>query len=43
MNDVKRPQVVCGPCNDGICEWLGCSMPGVCTCRETHPEPDFDE
>lgn len=25
---------ICGPCGDGICEWMGCSMPGACVCDE---------
>lgn len=23
-------EVECGPCNDGICDWMPCSFPGLC-------------
>lgn len=29
----------CGPCNDGVCDSMGCSMPGICSCPE-HDEDD---
>lgn len=27
------PEVICGPCFDGICEWMGCSFPLFCNCK----------
>lgn len=30
----------CGPCYDGICESLGCSLPGLCLCECQDPEKE---
>jgi hypothetical protein len=29
-----KPGIQCGPCNDGICDSLGCAIPGMCICDE---------
>lgn len=30
--------IICGPCCDECCDFLGCSWPGVCTCDREHNE-----
>lgn len=34
MPDLPTSGIMCGPCNDEICEWMGCSMPGLCHCEQ---------
>lgn len=36
LSDALVAVVTCGPCNDGICDWMGCSLPGLCSCEEEH-------
>src|SRR5678815_3066538 len=34
--------IECGPCNDGICDWMPCTFPGLCihNCITTPPEEE---
>jgi hypothetical protein len=33
----KERPTYCGPCADGICEDLGCVLPGLCDCDGRGP------
>lgn len=41
---VVNPEVICGPCHRGTCDYIGCFLPKVCYCRDhRHIDRDADQ
>lgn len=36
----ELPDILCGPCYDEICDWMGCSLPFLCRCEGPHPKEE---